>query len=62
MEQTTAIITDVMEDYYFPVIETHMHTPLSPGKDVSLGLEGWPFWLSDLIRLVVLRDPPTNSG
>lgn len=28
-----------------------MHTPLFPGKDVSLGLEGWPFWLNDLIQL-----------
>ena len=35
-----AIITDIMEDHSFPVIETYMHTPLFPGKDVSLGLEG----------------------
>jgi hypothetical protein len=40
-----------MKDHSFLVIETHMYTPLFPGKDVSLGLEGWPFWLNDLIRL-----------
>ena len=40
-----------MEDHSFPVTETDMHTPLFLGKDVSLGLEGWSFWLNYLIRL-----------